>query len=83
MVRRLILRYEVSFSLPQTLAVHDWHIEGIIRHDFYAEIRGLETVVTSTHSIFNRSRFPALGEKRSRPVPYDLATEFALVTTIK
>jgi hypothetical protein len=60
MVRRINRRYEFTFNLPQTLAIHGWHVEGIIQHDLRAEIQGLDTVVTSNFPIFDRSSSPAL-----------------------
>lgn len=48
-------RYEFTFELPQTLAPHDWHPEGTIRHDLYAEIEGIPT----SHFSFFRSNSPA------------------------
>ena len=55
-------RYEFTFELPQTLATHDWHPEGTIRHDLYAEIEGIPS---SHFSFFHRAQSPA-GGKRSK-----------------
>jgi hypothetical protein len=49
-------RYEFTFELPQTLATHDWHPEGKIRHELYAEIEGIPA---SHFSFFHRTQSPS------------------------
>lgn len=55
-------RYEYTFELPRTLASHDWHPEGTIRHDLYAEIEGIPTSYFS----FFRSNSPASSSRKSK-----------------
>jgi len=55
-------RYEFTFELPQTLATHDWHPEGKIRHELYAEI---ESIPVSHFSFFHRTQSPAGRNKSS------------------
>jgi hypothetical protein len=49
-------RYEFTFELPSTLATHDWHPEGTIRQELYAEIEGIPT---SHFSFFHRAQSPS------------------------
>lgn len=49
-------RYEFTFDIPNTLAPHDWHPEGIVRHDLFAQIEGIPT---SHFSFFHRAQTPS------------------------
>ena len=52
----MMVRYEFTFELPPNLATHDWHPEGTIRHELFAEIEGIPT---SHFSFFHRSQSPS------------------------
>ncbi len=67
-------RFEFTLIIPSTLAPHDWHYNGSISHDLYAEVVGIED--QSSYGLFNfskqnrKGKSPAQSRSRSRsPAP--------------
>lgn len=68
--------------VPSTLAPHDWHFDGEINHDLYAEIIGLDEPSSSIFSFGGRSSSPkSKSRSRSPPGSSLLAASPSLTTT--
>lgn len=63
----LTFRFDFTLILPATLAAHDWHRDGEVSHDLFAELEGLpDTRQTSSSILSNLGRSRHQSRSRSR-----------------